>query len=1677
MSADKLVRELEHLGVRLWEEAGTLHFRAPKGVMTESRRAALAANKHDVLAQLRAATAPVVPQPAARHEPFPLTDVQSAYFVGRRTSVLYGGVGCHAYGELVLMPVDAERMNAAWQHLVRRHDMLRAVIHPHGGQQVLPEVPEYRIKVADLHGLDGAEVERALQKVRAELDHRVYDPGAWPLFELRLSMTEERSWLHISIDFLIADYVSIFVLLEELRQKYECPDAELPELGLTFRDYLLARRARRTGAAYDRDRAYWLARLEDFPSAPALPMVDPAAAEGAVRFRRRELVLDETAWRSLARQARDRGLTLSAVVLAAYTEVIGCWSRDQRFALGLTILNRPPLHPHVARVVGDFTSVNLLEVDRRTAVAFQEQARRLHRQLGQDLEHIEFSGVELIRELARARGLREALMPIVFTSALGSGAESGGIAWGEFAGGISQTPQVWIDCQAMWRNVELAINWDFREGVFPDGLIDDMFTTFATLIRRLAGGTDAWNDRFPVTIPPEQAARRALINRTDAPLPDRTLISGAISWAARDPERPCVLAEDRTLTYGEVIRHAGAVQAALQRAGCAPGEIVAVSAEKGPLQVIAVLGVLLAGAAYLPIDTDERPARRNEILADAGVRVLVCDAAVEHAPAIRSIDLRTLAAAQNLPHPATISANQLAYVIYTSGSTGKPKGVMITHRSAVNTIHDVNARFAIGPDDRVLCLSGLAFDLSVYDIFGLLTAGGGLVFPRPDRRADPSHWLELITLHRVSVWNSVPAQMHMLQHHLARRPHPNPSTLRLALLSGDRIPVELVERTRTRLPAMDMIALGGATEAAIWSIFFPLRELQLGASFVPYGRPLSNQTVHVVDDALRPVPDGVVGEICIGGEGVALGYLGDETRTAARFVTSPHDAARWYRTGDLGRYLPDGNVEILGRQDAQVKIRGYRIEPGEIEAALERHPAVARATVVVAGEDSTSRRVQAFVETNTCEARCEPQLGACAQLASSALLDAKGAKGCVDYARALDQAAIASIMDTFIAAGLFADGRAHTSAEIVAKLDALPRYHRLVRRWLRAAAAHGALVRDEQSGAYRVAAQGLVLDAADSWRRVDRLSVDYDRPELVDYFRASGRHLAALIRGDRSPLELLYPKGRTDIAASLHEHSFFNRWANRVAAAMAECVADAMYEGRRLRVLELGGGVGGTAASVYPALRHPSDYWFTDISHYFLNVARERFGADSHWTFLRYDMNADYREQGLAPNSFDLIIAGDVLHVARNVPQALSAVRELLAPGGWLISVEMTRDHYQIMTSLELLGPGEDPETGYADDRQTWDQAFYGRDEWMRLLGESQAQPIVAVPRPDDEFSEVGLCVFAARYKADRVRVHPQELAEFLRQRLPDYMLPAQIQILDAMPLAANRKLDRRRLATWEIRGNLRQVRAQTYDTGLMQGLAEIWSLVLGAPAPALDTEFFAAGGDSLLAAQLVGRIIEELPEASGLFFDDLLRRVLEGPTLLELAQAIDRPVQGAAATQVARGEGALVSLGGTADLPACIFIRDSTSILVDPRNMSRYLAERFRLFDVLVGAVDSRSNQELAGRFRALLQDARITDVHLVGAGSGNPVAAELGRQMLESGNGPRTVTITLTEAEAACASELAGQTALFAGDLNLVRLKQRHEADAVWRTTCLGDLRVIELESPDTELIARSILAVAGG
>ncbi len=421
------------------------------------------------------------------------------------------------------------------------------------------------------------------------------------------------------------------------------------------------------------------------------------------------------------------------------------------------------------------------------------------------------------------------------------------------------------------------------------------------------------------------------------PLVGPLLHDGFYAWAALRPDALALVTETVTLSYRELARRVATVRWELLDSGVAPGDRVAVVVRKGWEGVVGLLAAVGVGAAYVPVDADLPAERIRQLLDDAWPACVLTEpnaaaAAFGGVPSVTIADGARLRDGA-VPDPP-IAPDDLCYIIYTSGSTGRPKGVMIEHRAATNTIADVNRRFGIGPDDVSIAVSPFSFDLSVYDVFGTLAAGGRLVVPDARLSRTPRHLLGLMAAHAVTVWNSAPPVLELLVKECESRGERLPASLRLVMLSGDWIDVRLPDRIRRLADGVRIVSLGGATEASIWSVAYPIDRVDPAWKSIPYGRPLDNQTWHVLDEAMQPCAAGQRGMLYIGGAGLARGYWNDPQKTACAFVTHRATGERIYRTGDFGRLREDGTLEILGREDTQVKIRGYRVELGEIEATL-----------------------------------------------------------------------------------------------------------------------------------------------------------------------------------------------------------------------------------------------------------------------------------------------------------------------------------------------------------------------------------------------------------------------------------------------------------------------------------------------------------------------------------------------------------------------------------------------------------------------------------------------------------------------------------------------------------------------------------------------------------------------
>jgi amino acid adenylation domain-containing protein len=887
-----------------------------------------------------------------RAEPseFPLTPGQRALWAVQQldpTSAIYNLAGAaRARGEL-----DRDILRAGLQMLVDRHASLRTTFALGDGQPVqrIEARAEVAFQYEDLEGWS----EAAILDRLADNARRPFDLERGPLFRAcLLRRARDDQYLVLAVHHAVSDFWSVAVLLDELGRIYAALRAgvepELEPLELSFADVARAR-AERLGDPGEPHWSYWRDELTGPPPALVLPTDRPRPAVMTYRGAVTRTELDSGLTERLGALASAHGTSLYVTLLAAWQALLGRISGQDDFAIGSPVAGRN--ESGVAGVVGYF--VNPLPIRARLAgdPTFAELLARVRRALVSGLEHQEVPFPLMVERLQPPRDpSRAPLFQVMFVWQRAQRLDERGLTAFALRGAGPRMAVAGVPLESVALDLGVAqfdltlmaaesaggvvASLEYNTDLYDRGTAERLLDRFRAVLAAVASRPSARISELPAMTDDE---RRQVVrdwNATSAAWPRDALVHRLfVEQAERAPTALAVVCAGDALTYAELDARSNRLARRLRAQGVGPETRVGLCAPRSTELIVGLLAILKAGGAYVPLDPDY-PAERLELLrTDAGIELLVTREWIrEHQSEGDSAPLEEIALPENG-----------AYVIYTSGSTGRPKGVEVTHR---NLVHSTYARsiYYREPVQAFLLLSSLAFDSSVAGVFWTLVEGGTLVLPDAGDIDDPVRLGELVRRHRVSHLLCVPSLYGLILEGAGEI-----GGLRAAIVAGEACPADLPERHRARLPRTALYNEYGPTEATVWSTVHRCRGREPDGR-LPIGRPIPNVRVYLLDRLLEPAPIGVAGEIYIGGEGVARGYLGQPGLTAERFVPDHLGAVpggRLYRTGDRARWRADGAIEFLGRLDSQVKVRGFRIELEEVESVLGRHPALRAAAVAV----------------------------------------------------------------------------------------------------------------------------------------------------------------------------------------------------------------------------------------------------------------------------------------------------------------------------------------------------------------------------------------------------------------------------------------------------------------------------------------------------------------------------------------------------------------------------------------------------------------------------------------------------------------------------------------------------------------------------------------------------------
>ncbi len=867
--------------------------------------------------------------------------------------------------------------------LVQRHEILRTTLVDVNGQlmQAITLRVTPPLTVVDLGGLHEMARQAQLEQHTREEAQRSFDLARGPLFSLTLlCLSSEQHMLLFSIHHSIADAWSADVFFHELNILYtafcEGTPPPLPELPLQYADYAMWQRNWLQGDALNRQLTYWKTQLAAAPALLALPTDHPRPPLQSSRGARQPFHLSAALTTALQQLSQRHDVTLFMTLLAAWQTLLSRYSGQQDVLVGTPIAGRTP--SVLENLIGSFVNTLVLRSDLSGDPPFTTLLKRVREVALSAYANQDLPFERLVEELHPQRSLSYSpLFQVLFIlqntpthSMKLADLTLTPLAMERVAAKFDLTLLLWPEEGGLGGSLE------YNTDLFEPATIARLLGHLQTLLEGIVATPEQRLSRLPLLTQPEQHLLLEQYNHTARPFPlEQTLPQLFAQQVARTPDAIALLFEQHALSYQELDRRTNQLARYLQRHGVGPASLVGVCVERSLDLLLAVLGILKAGAAYLPLDPAYPRERLALMLDDAQVTVLLSQqllASVVPAQGEQVIWLDAqwaqIAREQEIPPSLWLSGEDLAYVIYTSGSTGRPKGVMGTHRATLNRLHWMWEQFPFAQQEVCCQKTPLSFVDSIWEMFGPLLRGITSVMLADEQVKDPYRLVSALAEHGITRIVLVPSLLSMIvQTSLDLETHLQ--QVRYWFSSGEALALELAERFLSRLPQSLLINLYGSSEVAA-DATCALISSSDGLTSIPLGQPIANTQIYLLDPQGQPVPPGVPGELYIGGAGLARGYLHQPALTAEKFLPHPFvgsgfrtstPGARLYRTGDLARYLPDGKLEYLGRVDRQVKIRGYRIEVQEIEALLALHPSVQQSVVVARKEASDDQRLIAYV--------------------------------------------------------------------------------------------------------------------------------------------------------------------------------------------------------------------------------------------------------------------------------------------------------------------------------------------------------------------------------------------------------------------------------------------------------------------------------------------------------------------------------------------------------------------------------------------------------------------------------------------------------------------------------------------------------------------------------------------
>jgi amino acid adenylation domain-containing protein len=1394
-------------------------------------------------------------------------------------------------------PLQVAALERSLEQIVRRHECLRTnfpLIDGKPAQCVSPTSP-FALEVVDLTGAPESRREQEARRLIGEEIRRPFDLDSGPLFRAFLvRQTAEQHILLLHLHHIITDGVSVGTLVSELGALYRSFSIGMPHtlapLPITYRDFTVWERQWLHGEMLERHLAYWQRQLEgvsvlELPADRARPPVQ--SFQGGTHYYKLRRPLTD----ALVALSRREGVTLFMTISAAFQALLHRYTEQDDIVVGFPIANRnrAELYP----LLGHFVNTLPLRTDFSADPSFRELLKRVREATLWAYIHRDLPFGKLVEKLAPERNPgSNPFFQVMIDQAQSSWLklELAGLN-SEYLAVENGTSKFDLSLHCLTDAEQLSGWFEYSTDLFDRVTIERMAAHFELLLEGIVANPDQRVSTFPLLASAERRTLALDWQSTDADYPRKACIHHLFErQVERTPDAVAVETTDQQLTYSELNRKANQLAHYLAKLGVRRETLVGVCVSRSCEMVVSLLGILKAGAAYVPLDPAYPRERLAFMLKDAGIQVLLTQEPLagtlpQHSATVVCLDRQQELIDKESEHnpAAEITPENLAYVIYTSGSTGQPKGVQALHRGAVNRFAWMWSEYPFEAQEVACVKTSLNFVDSVWEIFGPLLAGIRIVLIPDEKVKDPQRLIDALAAYQVTRFISVPSLLRVVlgaeSDLQARLPH-----LKYWTTSGEALSIDLVRQFKQRLPQCLLINLYGSSEVAGDVTCCDSRD-DAFSDRVLIGRPIANAKVYILDPNLDPAPIGLPGELYVGGAGLARGYLNRPEETAQRFIPNPfsgEEKDRLYRSGDRGRFRPDGSIEFLGRMDQQIKIRGFRVEPGEVESLLARHPGVKEAAVIARESSSGDPQLLAYIvpdrayeearaqasqadrlshwrevwnETYQLESSCQEATFNISGWKSSYTGSAIPAEEMREWVNGTVDRILSLrphyVLEIGCGSGLLLSRIAPHCAAYCGT-DFSPVTLRLL---------------EEQIAAWGLGQITLLPRSADEFADFEPGSFDtVVLNSVVQYFPG----IQYLVRVIEGAVRVTKPGGSIFIG-DVRNLSLLEAFCASVELprAPAHMTLAKLQEAVRKRLAEEPELV--IDPAFFPALRRH----FPSVGH--VELLPKRGACHNEMNRFRYDVvlriggsvdpapqsnhHVDWQEQHMSLSRLREILhenPSESLLIA-NVPnrrvtmdtRTLDLIRN---PDG----LETVRDLRRALQ--ELADFGVDPE-------QLWDLdpsyssrvqlSIQNSDCCDVLLHRKTGLPVGdwGCARSDEE-RPWGSYANNPLRGAFALKLVP-ELREYLQERLPDYMMPAAFVTLEALPLTPNGKLNRRALpATDGSRPQLEQPYVEP-RTSVERKIENLWREVLQIDRVGMNDNFFDLGGHSLLLVVVHGRMVE----------------------------------------------------------------------------------------------------------------------------------------------------------------------------------------------------------------------------